>query len=181
MADKPNNNNATMGVVITAVVGGLIALMFAGSQQSAKNQQTNIDQLPALQQRIATLEAGQARHTTELSQIRESERIDYANLRESIAEIQRVQAQQLDRDALQDAFQSLRDALEALEGQLNRRIQLEVKDPIYSVLEELSADIDDLDHDAEDNENKIVSVIAKVEKLEAMIDCSNNASACSIK
>lgn len=167
MADKSNDNMMKIGLIVGAAV---LAFMFAGPKQTAKTQQNNVDQLPALQQRVSSAESGLASLKAQMDTLREAQRIDYSSLRESLAEIQRVQAQQLDRDALNDAFQSLRDALEALEGQLNRRIQLEVKDPIYSAIEDLKADLEIVAADAEDNENKVVVVSEKVSSLIAQVD-----------
>ena len=161
------------GVFVTALVAGGAGLLFVGSQQSAKNQQNNIDLLPALQQRVSSLESSTSSIKAQMDSLRESQRIDYSSLRESLAEIQRVQAQQLDRDALNDAFQSLRDALEALEGQLNRRIQLEVKDPIYSKINDLKNAISTASNDAEDNENKLAAVLEQVAGIAARVEQIN--------
>lgn len=151
------------GISITAIVGAIVAgavgLLFVGSQQQAKNQQNNIDDLPALEARLSASESALAAIRSEVS-----------TMRETTTEMQRQQAQQLDRDALNDAFQSLRDALEALEGQLNRRIQLEVKEPLRIELNLLRELIDDVDSDAEDNENLITALAAQVNKVAAVVE-----------
>ena len=67
----------------------------------------------------------------------------------------------------------MRDALEALEGQLNRRIQLEVKDPIYSAIDDLKSEIKVASDDAEDNENKLSSIVQKVAGIEAQVELIN--------
>lgn len=170
MSQKSNENIMKISLVGLAAFA---AFVFAGPKETAKTQQSNINLLPALQQRVSALEAGLSSIKAQMNSLREAQRIDYSSLRESLAEIQRVQAQQLDRDALNDAFQSLRDALEALEGQLNRRIQLEVKDPIYAVIEDLKTSINATVEDAEDNENKLTIIVGKVAKLEAHLKMLN--------
>ena len=149
-------------LAISAVVAGVVGLFFVGSQQSAKNQQNNIDDLPAMRQQIATLSSNHR-----------SLEANFVTLRESIADLQKSQAQQLDRDALNDAFQSLRDALSALEGQLNRRIQLEVKEPIFRQITSIKEQISGVDEDAEDNENKIIMITGEIQKLMGMLQEGN--------
>lgn len=111
MSQKSNENIMKISLVGLAAFA---AFVFAGPKETAKTQQSNINLLPALQQRVS-----------------------------------------------------------ALEGQLNRRIQLEVKDPIYAVIEDLKTSINATVEDAEDNENKLTIIVGKVAKLEAHLKMLN--------
>lgn len=154
MTDKPVG-----GLVWPAVVAGAVGLAFVGYQQSARTDQSNIDQLPALQTQVSG-------HDRSIDTVEDEQ----SRLRDTLANIQQVLAQQLDRAALDDIFQGLNDAIVALEEQLNRRIQLEVKEPIYRALSDMAGRLTILDQGQEYNEDKILDLSERVSEFEAMMN-----------
>lgn len=156
MADDKGSQSWVVGLIVAAVISGGVGLLFVSSQQGAKNQQNHIDALPALEARVAALEAS----TSE-------EEID--RLRGELSEVRTALAGQLDRDALDDVLQQLRDAISAVEAQLNRRLTLEVKEPIYRELDTISGLLSELNGEIENNEDKVQGLGAIVSRLEAII------------
>lgn len=94
MKDKSNDNMMKAGVVCLA---SFAAFMFAGPKETAKNQPNNVDKIPALQQEVSGKTNDITPIKSHISNMRESQRIDYSSLRESLGEMQRIQAHQLDR------------------------------------------------------------------------------------
>lgn len=128
------NNNMIIGVVLTAVIGGFVGLQFVGGQQSAKNQQNNVDNLPALLARMETLES-----KVESQQI-ETARI--GPLQTTVDNLRDRAGSQLSKSEIDAQFAAVRDSQSGLEQQLSRRIQLEVKEPILRELDWLRKELD---------------------------------------
>jgi len=145
--EKSNGNGMVIGLVIAAIVSGGVGLAFVGSQQSTRNEQNSIDQLPALEARLLTLET-------------------LANTQQS--QISNLRADLLDREAIDDIVSQLNLADTELRDQVNRRLSLEVKEPIYRELEAIQNLIKLLDDDAQENEAQIVTLIEAVARLQAI-------------
>jgi len=114
MAAQPQQQDYSKAI-IGAILAGVVGLAFVGSQQAQKNEQNNIDDLPAIEARLQAVEA-----ITKTNQ----------------AAIKGT----LNAETLNASLEAINARITALDGQIGRRFQLEVKDPIYRELDRIQGD-----------------------------------------
>ncbi len=133
MADEQKNNGVLwiVGLLIAAVISAGAAVYSQSGKTSQANQQSIIDNLPAV---IAQLDV----------------------LKE---EVDALQDSTLSAGEIEARFAALVERLSALEGQLTRRFNEVVQQPMHI-----------LRRDVEDNENHVASLRESVAELKAQVD-----------
>jgi len=169
VADE-QKNNAVMyigGAVLLGVVGGVVGLMFKGGEQQQRNQADDLYNLPALSAQVNTISEQMDREISSRESSDNHLREQNASNLQLINKLSAQVAGALDSDSLDARFQgqaaaikalddALTAALQALEDQLNRRISLEIKDPINERIDNLEIN----------KRRRIDEVIEKVIRLE---------------
>lgn len=168
--EKTSTGNGLAAIIALALVSGVVGLVFVGSQQSKRNEQNLVDDLPALRSRVTGLESMTQSLREDLTRDREASAAELARERESITQIRTAQAEQLDRAALNDIFRALDKRIDDLEAQLGRRIGLEIKEPFQREMDDLQNLILRVDRDSEDNENKIAEALEKIAEIRAKVE-----------
>lgn len=137
MADE-QKNNATVwigGIVLTAMIGAGAAVYTQSGKTSQANQQSLIDNLPAV---IAELDVLKS-------------------------EVNAIQADTLGGGEIEARFAALVERINGLEGQLTRRFDEVVKQPM-----------DIMREDVETNEDKIEALIERIAHLSALVEAQQN-------
>jgi len=151
MSEEPIQKKAAgldSSKIVWAVAAGAISLLFVSSQQQQKNQADDIYNLPALALQVNTLAEKIEREITSRENADNNLRGQNASNLQLVNKLSAQVAGVLDSDSLDARFQgqatsinaldeALTSALEALEDQLNRRISLEIKDPINDRIDNL--------------------------------------------
>lgn len=110
MADqKTNGQGWIVGLVIAAIVSGGVGLLFISSQQSAKNQQNLIDNLPAVQAQLTIVRG----------------------------EVEAIKSSTLSRGEVEAKLEAFAERLNALEGQISRRFSEVVSQPLSIVRDDV--------------------------------------------
>ena len=129
-------------LLMPALIAGVVGVGFVTLNQSQKNQQDNISDLPAMDARITNNTNALQSLRGDMRNADSTQHTDLTALREEIKALQQALADTLDSDALQAQFTGVNASLEDVEEQLARRITLEVKDPIQSDFADLEKDMD---------------------------------------
>lgn len=102
MAETGKPNNWLMVLVVGGLISGVIAVAFVGSQQSQRNQQNLIDNLPAVLSRIEIIES----------------------------QLVAIQGSTLSRGEIEAKLEAFAERQSATEGQLTRRFNEVVREPL---------------------------------------------------
>lgn len=136
MADeKKSGQSWIVGLVIAGVVSALIGVALMGSQQSARNQQNLIDNLPAVQAQLKIL----------------------------ASEMETVKQSTLSRGEVEAKLEAFSERLNALEGQISRRFNEVVNQPLDLVR-----------IDVEKNEDQISKLREDIAYLKSSIEKMKN-------
>lgn len=133
MADDKKDNGVLwiVGLIVTAMIGAGAAVYTQSGKTSQANQQNLIDNLPAV---IAELDVLKG-------------------------EVSGLKAETLSRGEVDARFAALVERLAALEGQLTRRFNEVVQQPMDLIRD-----------DVEENEGKVETMLERVASMEARIE-----------